>query len=90
MVSPLRKEWAVMKTIETTIEVDEQGKATIQMPADVGPGPHRAVVVVLDGPGPATTRPDMADFPRHDIPWPFPEGSTFRREDMYDDSGRGA
>jgi hypothetical protein len=79
-----------MRTIETTIEVDEQGKATIQMPADVRPGPHRAVVVVFDEPEVATTPPTMADFPQHDIPWPFPEGCTFRREDMYDDSGRGA
>ena len=79
-----------MVTIETTIEVDEEGTATIQLPAGLKPGTHRVLVAVLDGPQAATTRPTMADFPRHDIPWPFPEGSTFRREDIYDDSGRGA
>ena len=35
-----------MTTIETTIEVDEQRRATIQLPADLTPGPYRAVVVV--------------------------------------------
>jgi hypothetical protein len=79
-----------MVTIETTIEVDEQGKVTIQMPADVRPGLHRAVVVVFDEPEVAAVHPGMADFPRHDVAWTFPEGYTFRREDMYDDSGRGA
>jgi hypothetical protein len=77
-----------MTTVETTIEVDEQRKTTIQLPADLKPGSHRALVVVFDGPETATTHPTMADFPRHDIPWPFPEGYTFRREDMYGDDGR--
>ena len=35
-----------MTTIETTIEVDEQRKATIQLPANMKPGPYRVVVVV--------------------------------------------
>jgi len=82
-----------MRTIETTIEVDEHGKATVPMPADLAPGAYRAVVVI-EAPSPATAtapaRATMADFPRHDIPWPFPEGYTCRREEMYDDSGRGA
>ncbi len=74
-----------MVTTETTIEVDEQGKATVQLPAGSKPGRHRAVIIVFDGPESAMVHPD---FPRHDIPWPFPEGSTFRREDMYGDDGR--
>jgi hypothetical protein len=79
-----------MRTIETIIVVDDQGRATIQLPAELSPGTHRALVMIPDGPDAATTRPTMADFPRHDIPWPFPEGYTFRREDLDDDSGRGA
>lgn len=77
-----------MVTIETTIQVDEQGKATIQLPTGSKPGAHRALVVVFDEPQTAVTRPSMAELPRHDIPWPFPEGYTFRREDMYGDDGR--
>lgn len=87
--SPREDEEADMTTIETTIEVDEQGKATVRMPADMKPGAYRAVLVI-EGQEVARAHPSMADFPRHDIPWPFPEGFTFRREEMYDDSGRGA
>ena len=76
-----------MKTIETTIEVDDQRKATIQLPADAKAGSYRAVILVFAEP--ETGHPTMADFPQHAIPWPFPEGYMFRREDMYDDSGRG-
>jgi hypothetical protein len=79
-----------MKTIDTTIEVDEQRRATIQLPADVKPGPYRALVVVFDGPEVTTTHPTMVDFPRHDVQVNLPEDFTFRREQIYDDSGRGA
>ncbi|MGP0066380.1 MAG: hypothetical protein ACLQGP_22675 [Isosphaeraceae bacterium] len=78
-----------MRAIQTTIEVDEEGGATIQLPADVAPGPYQAVVVIAEK-EPAAPRPlpTMADFPRHEIPWPFPEGFTFRREEIYGDDGR--
>jgi hypothetical protein len=72
-----------MVTTETAIEVDEQGKATVQLPAGSKPGRHRAVIIVLDGPESAMVHSDFPDLPRHDIPWPFPEGYTFRRENMY-------
>ena len=82
-----------MKTIETTIEVDDQRRATIQFPTDVTPGPYRAVVVI-EVPEPAVLRPGphptMADFPQHDVQVNLPEDFTFRREQIYDDSGRGA
>ncbi len=35
-----------MKTIQTTILVDAEGKATLQLPADVTPGPHRVSVTI--------------------------------------------
>ncbi len=41
-----------MTTIETIIEVDDQRKATIQLPSDLAPGPYRAVVVPLSVPIP--------------------------------------
>ena len=82
-------EAARMKMIQTRIEVDDQRKATIQLPADVPPGSYQAVVVI-ENQEPAAPRrqPTMADFSRHEIPWPFPEGFTFRREEMYGDDGR--
>ena len=76
-----------MKTIQTTIVVDEERKATIQLTPDVMPGAHQAVVVI-DEPAEIRSQPNMADFPRHEIPWPFPDGFTFRREEMYGDDGR--
>jgi hypothetical protein len=82
-----------MKMIQTTIEVDDQRRATIQLPADVNPGAYQAVVVI-EVPEPAVPRPrlhpTMADFPRHDVQVNLPEDFTFRREQIYDDSGRGA
>lgn len=45
-----------MVTIETIIEVDERGKATVQLPAEIKPGVYRSMVVVLEGPGVASPR----------------------------------
>ncbi len=74
-----------MKTIETIIEVDDQQKATIQLPADVKPGPYRAVVVI-ERQEPAVANVPLA-FPAHDV-GPWPEGFTVRREEIYGDDGR--
>jgi hypothetical protein len=76
-----------MKMIQTTIVVDAHGKGIIQLTPDIAPGSHQAVVVI-DEPVTMPAQPTMADFPRHEIPWPFPEGFTFRREEMYGDEGR--
>ena len=74
-----------MKTIETTLEVDEQRRATIQLPADMKPGPYRAVVVV-ESQEPAVSRAPLT-FSAHDV-GPWPEGFTVRREEIYGDDGR--
>jgi hypothetical protein len=78
-----------MITIQTRVTVDEQGVATMQLPAEIAPGQHDVVLVI--GETPAWRKaPIMAGFPRHDVRVDLPEGFTFRREDLYDDSGRGA
>jgi hypothetical protein len=74
-----------MVTIETTIEVDEQRRATIQLPADMKPGPYRAVVVV-ESQEPAVMRAPLT-FSAHDV-GRWPEGFTVRREDIYGDDAR--
>jgi hypothetical protein len=74
-----------MRTIETTIEVDEHGKATVPMPADLAPGAYRAVVVIETGPADLARAPLC--FSAHDV-GPWPEGFTVRREEIYDDDGR--
>lgn len=68
-----------MRTIEATVEVDEEHRASIQFPADVPPGPYR-VVLTIDGPPKPAFR--VEDLPCHDTPWPFAPGETFSREDI--------
>ncbi len=72
-----------MKTIQTTILVDDEGKATIQLTPDVTPGRHQAVVVIDE---PAHSSAPMT-FSAHDVGG-WPEGFTVRREDIYGDNGR--
>jgi hypothetical protein len=56
-----------VKTIETTIVVDEARRAILQVPSNVMPGTHRAIVVIEEAPMPP--RPfRIEDFPRHEIP----------------------
>ncbi len=74
-----------MKTIETTIQVDDEGKATIRLPSDMKAGAYRAVLVI-EGPVRPATRPPLT-FSAHDV-GPWPEGFTVRREDIYGDDGR--
>ncbi len=74
-----------MTTIETTIEVDDEGKTTIRLPAELAPGRYRAVVLI------ESREADAAHarlvFSAH-VVGPWPEGFTVRREDMYGDDGR--
>jgi hypothetical protein len=78
-----------MITIQTQVTVDEQGLATLRLPAEVAPGQHEVVLVI--GEAPVRRRaPIMAGFPRHDVQVNLPEGFSFRREELYDDSGRGS
>jgi hypothetical protein len=71
--------------------------ATLRLPPDIAPGPHEAVVVIEEALAqdktPISTqdkRPIREWMPRHDVAVNLPEGFSFRREEMYDDSGRGA
>jgi hypothetical protein len=79
-----------MKTIETAISVNRDGSAVIklQLPDNVPPGMHRAVVFVEEQP--AVARED-ANAPASLLPLTFegwPKDCTFRREDLYGDDGR--
>jgi hypothetical protein len=79
-----------MKAIETAISVNPDGTAVVelQMPGDVLAGVHRAVVIVEEQPTvagqSAKATPDL--MPLAFEGWP--EGCTFRREDLYGDDGR--
>jgi hypothetical protein len=64
------------------------GRRSNCLPA-LAPGPHQAVVVI-DAQAAPLVHPTMADFPRHEVKVNLAEDFTFRREQIYDDSGRGA
>jgi len=78
-----------MITVQTRVTVDEQGVGTLRLQLEIPPGDHAAVVVIDQNPV-ARKTPIMAGFPRHDVQVDLPAGFTFRREDLYDDSGRGS
>ncbi len=78
-----------MITIQTRVTVDDQGVAMLLMPPEVAPGNHEVVLVIEEFPSPRKTS-IMEGFPRHDVAIALPEGFSFRREELYDDSGRGA
>ena len=76
----------MMVTITATGVVTEDGKLTIQVPANVTPGEHQVVVVIDDEPLNQQGQPPL-EFPVHDV-GPWPENLSLRREDMYDEWGR--
>ncbi|HYO50105.1 MAG TPA: hypothetical protein VEW94_09670 [Chloroflexia bacterium] len=75
-----------MVTITATGVVTEDGKLTIQVPANVAPGEHQ-VVVVIDEPAVTDEERQQFTFATHDV-GPWPENLSLRREDMYDEWGR--
>jgi hypothetical protein len=78
-----------MITIQTRVTVDEQGMAMLRLPLEIVPGEHDVVVVIEENPAMPKV-PLIAGFPRHDVQVNLPAGFTFRREELYDDSGRGS
>jgi hypothetical protein len=77
-----------MITVQARVTVDEHGVTTLKLPPGIAPGEHEVVLVIGDATA-AKQAPIMEGFPRHDVKVDLPEGFTFRREDLYDDSGRG-
>jgi len=79
----------VMITIEGISEVAQDQTLTIELPKSITPGPHRVVVVIEETPlGHAGRQPAE---PLHLTKLrleAWPKDSTFRREDLYGDSGR--
>ncbi|PDW00249.1 hypothetical protein [Candidatus Chloroploca asiatica] len=76
-----------MKTIETTITVLPNGSIQIPPRPDLLPGEHRVVLVIEEHPIPS--REPVVPLKLKMLDWSaWPADSTFRREELYDDSGR--
>lgn len=78
-----------MRTFETDAVVSHDGtmRIEIQVPGDVQPGRHRAVLVLDERPATPQGTSRLDDFPAHDF-GPWPDGLSLRREDIYGEDGR--
>ncbi|HEY6328841.1 MAG TPA: hypothetical protein VI756_05855 [Blastocatellia bacterium] len=75
-----------MRTIQTKVVISSDGHFSGDVPADIAPGEHRAVLVIEEEPMTALRRPSL-EFEPYQLGLVSDE-MTFRREDIYDDSGR--
>lgn len=78
-----------MKTVETTVEADETGKAKLELELELTPGEHEVTVLISEvaEPLPGAKRYAFLDLPPVSI-GEWPKGFSLRREDLYDDDGR--
>ncbi len=77
-----------MKTIETIATVTEDGKITLQLPADIPAGEHQVVVIIDEKPLQELPETKEKRPPLKFSAYPVglvSENVTFRREDLYAD-----
>jgi hypothetical protein len=78
-----------MITVEAISQVAEDQTLRIELPKSVTPGPHRVVVVIEEAPVGLSRRQPVAPLHLTKLRLEaWPKDSTFRREDIYGDSGR--
>ena len=75
-----------MRMLEMTATVMDDGTVTIQVPPDIAPGDHRIVMLIDEQPVAGPQRPPL-QFSAYPVGLTS-DSFTFRREDLYDDSGR--
>ena len=75
-----------MRAIEAIGTVQDDGMLLVPVPSDIEPGRHR-VVVVIDQLATMPKRRPTLRLGRYNVALVDPT-MTFRREDIYDDSGR--
>jgi hypothetical protein len=80
-----------MKTIHTRATVTDGGVLTLEIPEDIEPGEYGVAIVVDDAVTPAIDDEEEGDWlaklhPLSLAGWP--PGSTFGRDELYDDDGR--
>ena len=80
-----------MRTIETQVTVTPDGQLTVQVPAlaDIPPGKYKAVLVIDEHLAPPPARVPKPPLSLKTWKWAaWPADATFRREDLYGDTGR--
>ncbi len=75
-----------MKTIETTVNVSDDGTITLTVPPDVPRGVCR-VIISIEPPDAGSKLKKPFAFPTEDY-GPWPDGISLRREDIYGDDAR--
>jgi hypothetical protein len=75
-----------MRTIETNVMITSEGHLSGEVPTDIPPGEHRAVLVIDEEPVSSRERTPL-EFNPYQLGL-VSDSMTFRREDIYDDSGR--
>jgi len=75
-----------MRTIEMTATITADGTLTLQVPSDIRPGDHQAVLVIDEQPMTREKRLPLK-FSAYAVGL-VSEGMTLRREDIYGDDGR--
>ncbi len=74
----------MLRSIETTATVEEDGTVTLRLPPSVPPGVHRVVLVIEEDEAPSPrVRPPLT-FSRYPVGFTDPT-FTARREEIYDD-----
>ncbi len=74
-----------MIAIQTSVEVGPDRRVVLQLPTDISEGPHQLVVMI--DPDNAPKPPNGLGFSAYPVGL-VSEQFTFRREDLYDDTGR--
>ena len=78
-----------MRTLEITLTVQPDGTATLELPPDVLPGEHRAVLVIEEMAQEADREQPSDLLQLHTFALTnWAADATFRREDLYGDDGR--
>jgi hypothetical protein len=77
-----------MRNLNIKVTIPEDRRLVIQLPEDVEPGEARLMLIPTHRPARQATEEDpLADFPvLHVESWP--QGFSFRREEIYGDDGR--
>lgn len=75
-----------MKTLQTIVKINTDGKLTLDIPVDMPAGEYQVVLVIEESHTPLV-KSSLRDFPVHNL-GSWNSDFSLRREDMYGDNGR--